>query len=114
MSVAKTSQKVGVTVQCVSRASSAYLLSRSLMASWCAGKCDAEFAMNPSTSSSEATRSHSLISSSRQFRISARVLAMRAGYSPNDPKLSHGVAWRGSCVVELSEGIRTTDEGGSK
>ena len=30
--------------------------------------------------------------------------------TPNDPKLSDGGAWRGSCVVERSEGIRTTGD----
>ena len=34
--------------------------------------------------------------------------------TPNDPKLSDGGAWRGSCVVERSEGIRTTTKGGSE
>ena len=34
--------------------------------------------------------------------------------TPNDPKLSDGGAWRGSCVVERSEGIRTTKKGGSE
>ena len=34
--------------------------------------------------------------------------------TPNDPKLSDGGAWRGSCVVERSEGIRATEKGGSK
>ena len=33
--------------------------------------------------------------------------------TPNDPKLSDGGAWRGSCVVERSEGIRAKDKGGS-
>ena len=32
---------------------------------------------------------------------------------PNDPKLSDGGAWRGSCVVERSEGIRAREKGGS-
>ena len=34
--------------------------------------------------------------------------------TPNDPKLSDGGAWRGSCVVERSEGIRTRKKGGSE
>jgi len=29
------------------------------------------------------------------------------------PKLSDGGAWRGSCVVERSEGIRAREKGGS-
>ena len=33
--------------------------------------------------------------------------------TPNDPKLSDGGAWRGSCVVERSEGIRVREKGGS-
>ena len=33
--------------------------------------------------------------------------------TPNDPKLSDGGAWRGSCVVERSEGIRARVKGGS-
>ena len=33
--------------------------------------------------------------------------------TPNDPKLSDGGAWRGSCVVERSEGIRAREKGGS-
>ena len=32
----------------------------------------------------------------------------------NDPKLSDGGAWHGNCVVERSEGIRTTKKGGSE
>ena len=32
---------------------------------------------------------------------------------PNDPKLSDGGAWRGSCVVERSGGIRARVKGGS-
>jgi hypothetical protein len=34
--------------------------------------------------------------------------------SPTDPKLSDGGAWRGSCVVERSEGIQATEKGGSQ
>jgi len=34
--------------------------------------------------------------------------------TPNDPKLSDGGAWRGSCVVERSEGIQATEKGGSQ
>jgi hypothetical protein len=34
--------------------------------------------------------------------------------TPNDPKLSDGGAWRGSCVVERRRDIRTTVEGGSE
>ena len=34
--------------------------------------------------------------------------------SPIDPKLSDGGAWRGSCVVERNEGIRTRKKGGSE
>ena len=30
-----------------------------------------------------------------------------------DPKFSDGGAWRGSCVVERSEGIRAKEKGGS-
>ena len=33
--------------------------------------------------------------------------------TPNDPKLSDGGAWRGSCVVKRSEGIRAREKGGS-
>ena len=32
---------------------------------------------------------------------------------PNDPKLSDGGAWRGSCVVERRTDIRATAKGGS-
>ena len=34
--------------------------------------------------------------------------------TPNDPKLSDGGAWRGSCVVERRRDIRTTKKGGSE
>ena len=33
--------------------------------------------------------------------------------TPNDLKLSDGGAWRGSCVVERCEDIRTREKGGS-
>ena len=33
--------------------------------------------------------------------------------TPNDPKLSDGGAWRGSCVVERGKGIRAREKGGS-
>ena len=33
--------------------------------------------------------------------------------TPNDPKLSDRGAWRGSCVMERSEGIRPREKGGS-
>ena len=35
------------------------------------------------------------------------------GRTPNDPKLSDGGAWRGSCEVERRRSIRTTKEGGA-
>ena len=38
----------------------------------------------------------------------------RTWKTPNDPKLSDGGAWRGSCVVERSEGIQATEKGRSK
>ena len=37
----------------------------------------------------------------------------RVRATANDPKLSDGGAWRGSCVVERSEGIRAREKGGS-
>ena len=42
-----------------------------------------------------------------------KFIAKRALETPNDPKLSDGGAWRGSCVVERSEGIRAREKGGS-
>ena len=47
----------------------------------------------------------------RQYRIER--FGVRVA-TPNDPKLSDGGAWRGSCVVERSEGIQVTEKGGSK
>ena len=89
----------GVIVQCGLRAISAYLRSRSLMAWRWMPPCGEDPAMKPSTSSSGAVESHSRISPSLQFRISLSVLAMRAGYAPNDPKLSDRRGWRDRCVV---------------
>ncbi len=43
----------------------------------------------------------------------ALITRKRCAKSPNDPKLSDGGAWRGSCVVERSEGIRDREKGGS-
>ena len=34
--------------------------------------------------------------------------------SPNDPKLSDGGAWRGSCEGGTKDSIRATEKGGSK
>ena len=34
--------------------------------------------------------------------------------TPNDPKLSDGGAWRGSCEGGAKDSIRTTEKGGSK
>ena len=34
--------------------------------------------------------------------------------TPNDPKLSDGGAWRGSCVVERRRDVWTTRKGGSE
>jgi hypothetical protein len=49
----------------------------------------------------------------RCFQFFFGQIAHSACKWPNDPKLSDGGAWRGSCVVERREGIRTTKEGGS-
>jgi len=43
----------------------------------------------------------------------ARKIVMLFIFLSNDPKLSDGGAWRGSCVVERREGIRAREKGGS-